>query len=133
MDLAVDSQAIAFTKSSARYLFNKNPDMEKKLRSLYQQAADLSYHLWTRRTTLKISTRGDLNPLFDVEDPKMTLHSTVKEDTENKLTGQPIALFVHPMHMIELYGTEEGEDYENSLIFAPAEVWLYHPLRQEGP
>lgn len=106
LNLAVDFQVRDFTESPARYLFNMGSDTEKKLRSLYQEAADISYHLWNRRTALKISARDDLNRLFDIDDPKMALHSMVNEDTKDKLTGQPITLFVHPM--IGLFGTEEG-------------------------
>ncbi|KAJ8069447.1 hypothetical protein OCU04_003101 [Sclerotinia nivalis] len=130
IDRRADIQAEDFINSPANYLFHTDPKLLIKLQKLYQEAANLSYRLWACRAVLKISTLNELNPLFDTDDRTMTLHSMVKEDVENKLTGRPITLVVNPA--IVAYGTEDGEDYESPRIWAPAEVWLYNPLPQ-GP
>ncbi|KAF7862562.1 hypothetical protein EAF04_007435 [Stromatinia cepivora] len=129
IDQRANIQAENFINSVANNLFDKTPKLMNKLQDLYQEAANLSYHLWTRRAVLKISTLNELNPLFDINDRMMTLHTMVKEDFENKLTGQPITLVVNPA--IVAYGTEDGEDYETPRVWAPAEVWLYNPLLKD--
>ncbi|CAD6443797.1 70c1f9a8-8226-42b3-a15d-2109d72ed539 [Sclerotinia trifoliorum] len=130
IDQRAKIQAENFINSPANNLFDKTPELMIKLQNLYQEAGNLSYHLWTRRAVLKILTLNELNPSFDINDRMMTLHNMVKEDVENKLTGQPITLVVNPA--IISYGTEDGEDYESPRIWTPAEVWLYNPL-PKGP
>jgi hypothetical protein len=123
----VEKQASTFMDGSARYLFESNSSNEntkKKLTSIYQEAATLSYRLWTQRTTLRCVTLTDLkNPTFNAESEYLKPHSLVRyEDHDDQLKGRPIMLIVHPL--LEVFGTNEGKEYDSSRVWAAAEVWL---------
>ncbi|TGO13105.1 hypothetical protein BTUL_0076g00050 [Botrytis tulipae] len=122
-------QAENFFKSPARCFFVETPELTASLQKIYQQAAGLAYHLWTRRSMLKIVTRKDLNSFFHIEDRQMALHTSVQEDVENILTGQPISLVLYPG--VVAYGLDECVDYETPRPWMPAKVWLYKPLSEK--
>ncbi|TGO24100.1 hypothetical protein BPAE_0112g00190 [Botrytis paeoniae] len=96
---------------------------------IYQQAAGLAYHLWTRRSMLKIVTLKDLNSFFHIRDPQMALHTSVQEDVENTLTGQSMSLVIYPG--IVVYGLDECVDYETPRPWMPAKVLLHKPLSKK--
>ncbi|KAF7913541.1 hypothetical protein EAE99_010567 [Botrytis elliptica] len=122
-------QAESFFNSPARCFFVKTPELTARLRKIYQQAAGLAYHLWTRRSMLKIVTRKDLNTFFDIDDNQMSLHVSVQEDIENKLTGEPISLVLYPG--VVAYGLDNCVEYEIPRPWMPAKVWLHKPLSEK--
>ncbi|KAF5877190.1 uncharacterized protein Bfra_001553 [Botrytis fragariae] len=123
-------QADNFFKSPARCFFDATPELTVGLQKIYQRAAGLAYHLWTRRSMLKIVTRKDLNSFFHIRDRQMALHTSVQEDIENKLTGQLISLVIYPG--VVAYGLDECVDYETPRPWMPAKVWLHKPLSEKS-
>jgi hypothetical protein len=119
-------QASHFVASPARYLIDTNVkhDYNKKLYSIYQEAATISYRLWTRRTVMRCYTLQDLkNPTFDVDSQDFVPHTLVHPDEhEDQLKGKPITLIVHPL--LRVYGTDEAKNYDRGRVWAPAEVWF---------
>jgi len=119
-------QAAHFLEGPARHLIKDEAkaNVDGKLQRIYQTAANISYQLWTRRSTLKCSTLKDLGPhRFDPESNALIPHTSVKfEQFEDKLKNRPITLIVHPL--LQLYGTNDAKDYHQGSVWAPAEVWL---------
>jgi hypothetical protein len=121
------SQASNFMDGAAQYLLDpkcNNDEISKRLKDIYQEAAALSYRLWTQRTTLSCLTLRDIEPqTFDAESEYLKPHPLVRYDEhEDDLKGKPISLIVHPL--IQVFGTNEGEDYDSGRIWASGEVWL---------
>jgi protein-tyrosine-phosphatase len=116
--------ASRFAASSARYLIDTNTANIKKLNSIYQEAASVSYMLWTRKTAMRLVTLSDMgSPNFDVDDSRLKPHTMVHpDDHDDKLKGRQITLIVHPL--LRVYGTDEGRDYDNARVWVPAEVWF---------
>jgi hypothetical protein len=116
--------ASRFATSSARYLIDTNTANIKKLNSIYQEAASVSYMLWTRKTAMTLVTLSDMgSPTFDVDDSTLKPHTMVHpDDHDDKLKGRQITLIVHPL--LRVYGTDEGRDYDNARVWVPAEVWF---------
>jgi hypothetical protein len=121
-----EQQASHFAASPARYLIDTNVkhDYIKKLYSIYQEAATISYRLWTRRTAMKCYTLHNMKNLaFDIDDPNLVPHTLVHPDEhEDQLKGRTIALIVHPL--LRVYGTDEAKNYHKGRVWAPAEVWF---------
>jgi hypothetical protein len=116
--------ASRFAASSVRYLIDINTANIKKLNSIYQEAASLSYILWTRKTAMRLITLSDLgSPTFDVDDSRFKAHTMVHpDDYDDKLKGRQITLIIQPL--LQVYGTDEGRDYDNARVWVPAEVWF---------
>ncbi|PQE32768.1 kinesin heavy chain protein [Rutstroemia sp. NJR-2017a WRK4] len=121
-----DRRASEFLKSPARYMISDKADANygDKLRSIYREAASISYMLWTRRTTLRCWTLEDMGrPVFHPDSKELVPHSSVNfEEHEDQLEGRPITILVHPL--LKAYGTDEAKDYDRDRVWAPAEVWL---------
>ncbi|KAH6672242.1 hypothetical protein B0J14DRAFT_701332 [Halenospora varia] len=121
-----EKQASNFITGPARHLINAETkvDYSKKIKGIYQEAASLSYRLWTRRTAMKFSGLHELeHPAFDIDDPRLAPHTLVQYDEhEDQLRGRPITVVVHPL--LEVYGTDEAENYGDARVWVPAEVWL---------
>jgi hypothetical protein len=119
-------QASDFLTSPARYLISNDakPGYDNKLRTIYQEAATLSYMLWTRRTTMRCVTLREMgHPTFDIDDPCLVPHTLVRHDEhDDQLRDRPITVIVHPL--VEVFGTDEAKDYDKGRVWAPAEVWL---------
>jgi hypothetical protein len=116
--------ASRFAASSARYLIDANTASIEKLNSIYQEAALVSYMLWTRKTAMRLETLSTMgSPVFEVDDPRLKPHAMVHPDDHNdKLKGRQITLIVHPL--LRVYGTDEGKDYDKARVWVPAEVWF---------
>lgn len=121
---AAEMRASSFASSPARHLIDTNIVNVQKLRTIYKDAASMAYMLWTRKTAMKVFTLADMGRLtFDSEDPRLKPHSLVHpDDHEDKLRGRQITLIVHPL--LQVCGTDEGRDYDNVRVWAPAEVWF---------
>lgn len=122
-----ERQASKFLSGPARHLINADiltNGLSEKIRSAYHEAAALSYKLWTRRTAMRLKSLYDLQHLpFNVDDIRLVPHPTVRyEEHEDQLEGKPITVIVHPL--LEVYGTDEAEDYDKGRVWACAEVWL---------
>lgn len=121
-----ERHASHFLAGSARHLMARDPttDYSKKVKSIYQGAGQLSYRLWTRRTSIQCVTLHEAsNPVFDIDHPSLLPHTLVRyHDHSDQLKGRPITVFVHPL--LEAYGTDEAKDYDKGRVWAPAEVWL---------
>jgi hypothetical protein len=116
--------ASRFATGSARYLIDTNTANIKKLSSIYKEAASVSYMLWTRKTAMRLVTLSDMkNPTFDIGDPRLKPHTLVHpDDHDDKLKGRQVTLIVHPL--LQVYGTDEGKDYDKERVWVPAEVWF---------
>jgi hypothetical protein len=121
-----ERQASDFIAGSARHLINNNAlsGSIKKLKDIYQEAATISYRLWTRRTNMQCFTLRELSrPTFDPDNPCLVPHTLVRyDDHEDMLRNKPITVIVHPL--LQVYGTDEAKDYNEGRVWAPAEVWL---------
>ena len=121
-----ERHASQFLAGAARHLMARDPtaDYSKKAKSFYQEAGQLSYRLWTRRTSMQCVTLHDVgNPVFNIDDPSLVPHMLVRyDDHSDQLKGRPITVFVHPL--LEAYGTDEAKDYDKGRVWAPAEAWL---------
>ncbi|TGO89504.1 hypothetical protein BPOR_0106g00120 [Botrytis porri] len=117
-----NQQASKFLAGPARYLIAN--EAREKIYTIHREAATMSYNLWTRRTRMKCYTLQSLNrPTFDPDDKHLLSHSSVDyESHEDRLIGKPIDVIVHPLVMV--YGTDDGENYQQGRVWAPAEVWL---------
>ncbi|RAL64444.1 hypothetical protein DID88_001920 [Monilinia fructigena] len=126
MTLMSDLQAAGFLEGAAQYLISDEAraNCEAKLRAIYLEAATISYNLWTRKTFLKCTTFKGLNYRgFHPDDKHIIPHSSVDfESHEDQLVGKAISIMVHPL--LEAYGSDEGKDYDQGRVWAPAEVWL---------
>lgn len=123
---AANQQASKFLEGAALHLINEEAraDARDKLKAIYQEAAIMSYKLWTRRTSLRCTTLNDLHhPTFDPDSKYMIAHSSVGyEDHADQLKGRPISIIVHPC--LIAFGTDDGKDYDQQRVWARAEVWL---------
>ncbi|RDL35848.1 Uncharacterized protein BP5553_06460 [Venustampulla echinocandica] len=113
--------ASRFAASSARYLIDTNKANAKKLSSIYQEAASVSYMLWTRKTAMRLVTLSDMgSPTFNVDNSRLKPHTMVHpDDHDDQLKGRQITLIVHPL--LQVCGTDEGRDYDNARVWVPAE------------
>jgi hypothetical protein len=115
-----------FLAGPARHLIESEAkeSIYRKINAVYAQAAELSYQVWTRRTTIRFFTLQDMNgPDFNIDSPYMEPHTMVRWDRhEDQLFGHPILVVVHPI--VEAYGTDEAEDYDRGRVWAKAVVWL---------
>lgn len=116
--------ASRFIASSARHLLDATTANIEKLHSIYRETAPVAYMLWTRKIGMRLSTLSDLGtPTFDVEDSRFEAHTMVHpDDHDDKLKGRKITLIVHPL--LEVYGTDEGKDYDHVRVWVPAEAWF---------
>jgi len=117
-----------FVDGPARHLIHSDDEgqFSQRVIAIYKQAADLSYQLWARRTTIRCITLREMGPLaaFALESPYMEPHTLVRyDDHPDQLFGRPFTVVVHPI--VEAFGTDEGEGYgENGRVWAKAVVWL---------
>lgn len=121
-----DSQALKFLGSPAQHFINDEArtNCAHKLKAIYREAANISYNSWTRRTYLEHTTLESMRGLyFDPDDKRMVAHSSVDyEIHDDQLKGRPISVIVHPL--LRVFGTDDGKDYDQCRVWAPAEVWL---------
>ncbi|CAD6450064.1 554c94d3-3607-4c4c-8197-ebb64585b157 [Sclerotinia trifoliorum] len=122
---AAYKQAWIFLHSAAKYLIDDD-QLRDKIFPIYREAAMVSYNLWTRRTKLVCYTLHDdtgSRPLFHPNSKDMIAHSSVDyESHADQLEGRAISIILHPC--LKVYGTDDGKDYHQGRVWAPAEVWL---------
>jgi hypothetical protein len=123
---AVNFRVNSFLHGPARRIIRKEFDLDSKLGKqlirIYQEAAEISYRLWTQRITLKCSTLQDLS-VFDAENVSLAPHPLVHpDDHEDQLLGRPITVVVHPL--LQAYGTVEADHYNIGRVLTPAIVWF---------
>lgn len=102
-----------------------SPDPYNKIGDIFVQAARLAYELWTRKTALRCITLVNMDPnvRFSTTDPGMVHHALVKyNESEEELNGRPLRLVVHPL--LQVWGTDDGDNYDKNRVWMPAEVWL---------
>ncbi|KAI9643142.1 hypothetical protein NHQ30_008877 [Ciborinia camelliae] len=122
-----NQQALNFLEGPARYLMGNEAGAEciDTLKAIYQEAATMSYMLWTRRTTLVCCTlKGQGGrPVFNPDSTDMIAQTSVAyEQHVDQLKGKPISIMVHPL--VKVFGTDDAKDYDKGRVWAPAEVWL---------
>ncbi|KAL2201125.1 hypothetical protein P885DRAFT_26182 [Corynascus similis CBS 632.67] len=92
--------------------------------SIVQYAGELSYKLWSRRTTLEILTLGNLGGVpfrMDFEYMKAhPLHRLYEDD--DRCDGWFASVVTHPA--VVGYGSSDGKDYSTPRVWMKAEVWL---------
>jgi hypothetical protein len=125
-----------FVTSSARHLFSSEvtPENLKKLISIYQEAAELSYELWTQRRTMRCFTLRDMAGwAFDPKSRKYDLHTIQysEDDSYPHLSGGIITVVVHPLLETFGYAACKDQDYSVGSIQIPAQVWVKGPRAKE--
>ncbi|RDW88448.1 hypothetical protein BP6252_00480 [Coleophoma cylindrospora] len=122
-----------FVKSYAVLLLKEgvcnedNPGF-KRLRGIFQQAAELSYSLWTRKNKIIIYTA--LNSYRNgFMAGAMEQHPLAQKDEEGEevLKGAPVKVVVHPC--VQASGNDDGEGYENMRTWTKAVVWAVPPMQ----
>ncbi|KAH8808654.1 hypothetical protein F5884DRAFT_636787, partial [Xylogone sp. PMI_703] len=115
-----------FLKSPARHLVNSETkaNFAFKLQNIFREAALISYMLWTQRTHMRFRTLHQLAPLiFNGNTSRFTADNLVRyEGQEERLKGSVVTVMVHPL--LEVYGTDEAEDYEKGRVWAAGVVWF---------
>jgi hypothetical protein len=121
-----EQQASRFLDGPARYLIkvDTKTDFTSKLKKIFNEAANISYLLSTQRTAMRCRSLRDLAPFtFNGDCPQFTPDNLVRyEGQEERLNGSRVTLMVHPL--LEVYGTDEAEDYSTSRVWAPGVVWF---------
>ncbi|KAJ8057845.1 hypothetical protein OCU04_013031 [Sclerotinia nivalis] len=123
-----DREASIFLEGAAQYLMDNEAlaKFSDKLYPIYREAAIMSYNLWARRTKLVCRTlHGGMRgrPVFHPNSKEMIAHSSVDYDSHaDQLKGKAISIILHPC--LKVYGTDDGKDYHQGRVWAPAEVWL---------
>lgn len=121
-----EQQASSFLAGPAQYLINlgAKTDFRSKLKKIFNEAASISFLLSTQRTVMRCRSLHDLAPFtFDGDCPQFTPDNLVRyEGQEERLKGSTVTLMVHPL--LEVYGTDEAEDYSTSRVWAPGVVWF---------
>jgi hypothetical protein len=103
---------------------------KKKIRGdldeILQFASDLSFRLWTQRSSLKIEEgRELLNKPFQRNSSTLAahgFHSVELNDDESCLDEKPILLICHPP--VIMCGDSEGMDYTRRRVLKKAVVWM---------
>ena len=121
-----EQQASCFLAGPAQYLIKSEAktDFTSKLKKIFNEAASISYLLSTQRTVMRCRSLHDLAPFtFNGDCPQYTPDNLVRyEGQEERLKGSTVTLMVHPL--LEVYGTDEAEDYSKSRVWAPGVVWF---------
>jgi hypothetical protein len=121
-----EQRASRFLAGPARHLINikTKTDSTLKLKKIFNEAASISYLLSTQRTVMRCRTLHDLAPLtFNGDCPQYTPDNLVRyEGQEERLKGSIVTVMVHPL--LEVYGTDEAEDYSTCRVWAPGVVWF---------
>lgn len=119
-------QSSAFLTSPACYLIDQKTknDFKNKLHKIYNEAARLSYMLWTRRTEMRCFTLHELKNLsFDAESPELDPDALVRfEDHKDHLKDRQVTVMVHPL--LKVYGNDEAKDYDQGRVWSKGVVWL---------
>jgi hypothetical protein len=116
-----------FVDGPARHLIHNDTEGQfiQRANAIYRQAAELSFQLWTRRTTIRCVTLREMDRQnFAVDNPYMEPHPLVRyDDHQDQLFGRPISVVVHPI--VKAFGTDEGDAYDQpGRVWAKAVVWL---------
>ncbi len=125
--------ARSFWEGPARHLWSldhthgddaASSDQLKRLDGIFQAAGSLSYQLWTQRTYFRCHGLKDLeDQSFSIDSAALELHPLVHlDEAPTRLDGHPIVMVVNPF--VQVYGTDEAEDYHQSRVWAKAVVWL---------
>jgi hypothetical protein len=121
-----DQLALKFLSGPARHLIKSEPnvDFTLKPKKIFNQAALISYTLWTQRSDMQCRTLRDLAPLtYDSNSSQFTLDGLVKYDgQEEGLNGSKVTVLMHPL--LEVYGNNEAEDYDKRRVWAAGVVWF---------
>lgn len=109
---------LQITKSDA------TSDRAQRLEKIFQMAGTLSCQFWTQRTYFKCRGLPELtHEPFSIDSPIMELHPLIHlDETPARLDGHPIAMVVNPL--VEVEGTDEAENYDQTRVLAKAVVWL---------
>lgn len=121
--------AKSFLEGPGRHLhqITKNDmtsDRAQRLEKIFQTAGELSCQLWTQRTYFRCRGLPELeSELFSIDSPIMELHPLIHlDETPTRLNGHPIVIVVNPL--VQVGGTDEAEDYDQTRVWAKAVVWL---------
>lgn len=121
-----DQRASDFLISPARHLMKSQIDsgFTNKLKTIYTNAAETAYKLWTRRTAMRYLSLHEIGSLhFDAASPYFEPEPLVRyEDHEDELKGKKVILMVHPL--LTAHGTDEAEDYDKERVWTKGVVWL---------
>ena len=119
-------QAEAFLTGPASLLVENSTEstIVHQLQTVYDEAAQQSYMLWTRRTEMRCLTLRDMQlPGFDAESPFFDPDNLMRhEDHEDKMKGWAVTVLVHPI--LKVAGTDEAENYDQERVWAKGVVWL---------
>lgn len=119
--------AKSFLEGPGRHLItesNATSDRVQRLEKIFQTAGTLSCQLWTQRTYFRCRGLPELKgESFSIDSPIMELHPLIHlDETPARLNGYPITMVVNPL--VQVGGTDEAEDYDQTRVWARAVVWL---------
>lgn len=99
-------------------------DRVQRLENIFQTAGKLSCQLWTQRTHFRCRGLTELQGQpFSIDSPIMELHPLIHlDEAPAGLNGHTISMVVNPF--VQVWGTDEAEDYDQSRVWAKAVVWL---------
>lgn len=132
MKAACDKLIAGFLTPSTRRLIGKEDQkgMRSDLGSIFYEAGELSYYIWTQKVHINIVRLENL-PLqlvFDHRSLYIEAHSshraTLDED-ETSLDGREILQMLHPA--IVVFGNSDGADYDKMSVWKKAVVWMGGP------
>lgn len=109
---------LQITKSDA------TSDRVQRLERIFRKAGTISCQLWTQRTYFSCRGLPELqDESFSMNSPIMELHPLIHlDEAPTRLNGHPIAMVVNPL--VQVCGTDEAEDYDQTRVWAKAVVWL---------
>lgn len=121
--------AAAFLEGPARHLLQAVPtdaisDRLQRVETIFQTAGKLSYQLWTQVTYFECRGLQDLkNETFSIDSAVMEVHPLVHlDEAPARVNERPITMVVNPL--VQVWGTDEAEGYEQCRVWAKAVVWL---------
>ncbi|KAL2130640.1 hypothetical protein VTI74DRAFT_6141 [Chaetomium olivicolor] len=119
-----DSPAKHLIKSSINKDGNPDTQCFNELELIVQQAGELSYRLWSRRTVLRVMSLRELQHMpYKVGYDYMKAHPLHRlYEDDDRCDGWFVSVVAHPA--VLAYGTSDGKDYSTPRVWMKAEVWL---------
>ncbi|KAK4152181.1 hypothetical protein C8A00DRAFT_16488 [Chaetomidium leptoderma] len=95
-----------------------------ELEAIVQYAGELSYRLWSRRTTLRVLSLPDLKDQpFTARSEYLKAHPLHRlYEDDDRCDGWFVSVVAHPA--VLGFGSTDGKDYSTPRVWMKAEVWL---------
>ncbi|KAL2169755.1 hypothetical protein VTG60DRAFT_5651 [Thermothelomyces hinnuleus] len=119
-----NSPAKHLIKPASRADWNAAAQCFNDLESIVQYAGELSFRLWSRRTTLRVLTLHELRGTpFRKGSEYMRAHPLHRlYEDDDRCDGWFVSVVAHPA--VVGLGSSDGKDYSTPRVWFKAEVWL---------